>query len=64
MALRPLRAFRVLLSGVAMGFVEGVTAPTTPTGRAISTSPCSGSSLMIPQEGACFKSRKSPSVFR
>ena len=47
-----------------MGLVEGVTAPTTPTGRAISTKPCSGSFLTIPQEGACFKSRKSPSVLR
>ena len=64
MALRPLRALRVLLSGVAMGLVEGVTAPTTPTGRAISTKPCSGSSRIMPQEVAFFQSCSSPSVLR
>ena len=61
---RPLIALRVLLSGVAIGFVEGVTAPTTPTGRAISTNPFSGISLITPTEGAFFKSLRRPKVLR
>ena len=38
-ALRPLSALMILLAGVAPGLVDGVTAQTTPTGRAISTMP-------------------------
>ena len=38
-ALRAASALMILLAGVAAGLVEGVTAQTTPTGRAISTSP-------------------------
>ena len=41
MALRPLSAIIALLTGVAEGLVEGVTAPTTPTGFAYFTSPSS-----------------------
>ena len=63
-AFRPLIALRVLFSGVAIGFVEGVTAPTTPTGRAISTNPFSGISLITPTEGEFFKSRRRPKVLR
>ena len=38
-ALRPFSALMILLAGVAAGLVDGVTAHTTPTGRAISTMP-------------------------
>ena len=47
-ALRALSALMILLAGVAAGLVEGVTRATTPTGRAISTRPRSGSSAMTP----------------
>src|SRR3546814_1202569 len=38
-ALRPLIAIIALLTGVAAGLVEGLTAPTTPTGLAYLTMP-------------------------
>ena len=44
----PLTALRILLTGVAAGFVDGVTAPTTPTGFAISIIPFCLSSLITP----------------
>ena len=53
----------ILLTGVAAGLVEGVTAPTTPTGFAISTIPFFLSSLIIPTVLIFFKSLNNPSVF-
>ena len=49
-ALRPLSALMMLFAGVAPGFVDGVIAATTPTGRAISIMPLSGSSAMTPTD--------------
>ena len=63
-AFLPLIALRVLFSGVAIGFVEGVSAPIMPTGRAISTRPFCGISLITPTEGVFFKSLRRPKVFR
>ena len=64
MAFRPLSAIIALLTGVAAGFVEGVTAPTTPTGFAYFTSPSSGSSSMIPTLLTRMRSRSVPKVLR
>ena len=47
-AFLPFKAFRVLWVGVATGFVEGVTAATTPTGLAILVIPNSSSSYITP----------------
>jgi len=44
----PLTALRILLTGVAAGFVDGVTAPTMPTGFAISIIPFCLSSPITP----------------
>ena len=64
MALRPLSAIIALLTGVAAGLVDGVTAPTTPTGFAYFTSPSSGSSSMIPTLLTRRRSRRVPKVLR
>ena len=48
MALPPFSAIMALLTGVADGLVEGVMAPTTPTGLAYCTMPFSGISSMMP----------------
>ena len=63
-ALRPFRAIIALFTGVAAGFVEGVTAPTTPTGFAYFTRPSSGCSSMIPTLFTRMRSRSVPKVFR
>src|SRR5216110_919873 len=63
-AFRPFSALMMLLAGVAAGLVEGVIAPTTPTGRAISTRPFSGSSAMTPTDLTPARSRKRPIVLR
>ena len=63
-ALRPLSAIIALLTGVAEGFVEGVTAPTTPTGFAYFTSPRSGHSSMTPTLFTRMRSRSVPKVLR
>ena len=64
MALRPLSAIIALFTGVAAGLVEGVTAPTTPTGFAYFTSPRSGSSSMMPTLFTRMRSRNVPKVLR
>ena len=53
-----------LFVGVAAGLVEGTTAPTTPTGRANSVTPVSGSSLTTPVVATPAISRSKPSVLR
>jgi len=63
-ALRPLSALMILLAGVAPGFVDGVIAQTTPTGRAISIKPRTGSSPITPTESAPRRSRSRPKVLR
>jgi len=63
-ALPHFSALMMLLAGVAPGFVDGTTAATTPTGRAISVMPSSGSSLSTPVEIAPCRSRSRPSVLR
>src|SRR2546426_2749612 len=63
-AFRPLSALMMLLAGVAAGLVDGVIAPTMPTGRAISTNPFSGSSAITPTDLTPARSRKSPIVLR
>ena len=63
-ALRPFSAIIALFTGVAAGFVEGVTAPTTPTGLAYFTSPSSGRSSMIPTLFTRMRSRRVPKVLR
>ena len=63
-ALRPFRALRILLAGVAPGFVEGVSAATTPAARAISTMPSSGYSAITPTLFAPCRSRSRPIVLR
>ena len=64
MALRPLSAIIALFTGVAAGLVDGVTAPTTPTGFAYFTSPSSGRSSMMPTVFARMRSRSVPKVLR
>ena len=59
----PLTALRILLIGVAAGFVDGVTAPIIPTGFAISIIPFCLSSLITPTVFTPFKSLRSPNVF-
>src|SRR5690348_7485158 len=54
----------MLLAGVAEGFVDGVIAATTPTGRAISINPRSGSSRITPTDRAPRRSRNRPIVLR
>ena len=63
-ALRPLSALMILLIGVAAGLVDGVTAQTTPTGRAISVMPFAGSSEITPTDLAPCRSRSRPKVLR
>ncbi len=65
-ALRPFKAIITLLAGVAAGLVDGVTAPTTPTGLAISVIPFSPSTLITPTDLAegSRRSRRVPSVLR
>ena len=64
MALPPLSAIMALLTGVAEGLVEGVTAPTTPTGLAYLTMPFSGICSMMPVDLTLRRSRSVPKVFR
>src|SRR5262245_2948975 len=64
MALPPLIAIMALLTGVAEGLVEGVTAATTPTGLAYLTRPFSGTSSMMPVDLTLSRSRSVPKVFR
>ena len=64
MAFRPLIAIIALFTGVAAGLVEGVTAPTTPTGFAYFTSPRSGCSAMMPTLFTRIRSRSVPKVLR
>ena len=63
-ALRAFSAFRILLAGVAAGLVDGVIAATTPTGRAISTTPRSGYSAITSTVFIPCRSRSRPSVLR
>ena len=63
-AFAPLRAIIALLTGVAAGFVDGVTAPTTPTGFAYLTSPSAGASSMTPTLLTRIRSRRVPKVLR
>ena len=63
-ALPHFSALMMLLAGVAAGLVDGTTAATTPTGRAISVMPRSGYSAMTPVDFAPWRSRSSPSVLR
>ena len=58
------RALMTLFRGVAIGFVEGTIAPTTPTGRAISVIPLSSSWLIIPTVLVFFRSLNKPIVLR
>ena len=64
MALPPFRAIMALLTGVADGLVDGVIAPTTPTGLAYSTRPFAGFSSMIPVDFTRSRSRSVPNVLR
>ena len=64
MALPPFSAIMALLTGVADGLVEGVMAPTTPTGLAYLTMPFSGISSMMPVDLALSRSRSVPNVLR
>ena len=57
------RALIMLLVGVAAGFVDGVTAPTTPIGFAISIIPLILSSLITPIVLTFLISLNNPSVF-
>lgn len=65
-ALRPFRAIITLLAGVAAGLMDGVTAPTTPTGLAICVIPFPSSTPMTPTDLAVGsrRSRNVPSVLR
>ena len=63
-ALRPLSAIIALLTGVAAGLVEGVIAPTTPTGLAYLTIPRAGSSSITPTVLTRSRSRRVPKVLR
>ena len=62
-ALPPLSAIIALLTGVADGLVEGVSAPTTPTGLAYLTIPLSGTCSMMPVDFTLSRSRRVPNVF-
>ena len=53
-----------MFAGVAPGLVDGVIAPTTPTGRAISVIPEAKFSAITPTDFAPCKSRINPSVLR
>ncbi len=64
MALRPLSAIIALLTGVAAGLVDGVTAATTPTGLAYLTMPRAASSSMTPTLRTRMRSRSVPKVLR
>ena len=64
MALPHFKALMVLLAGVAAGFVDGVSAATTPTGRDISVTPRALSSLMTPTVFSPRMSRSKPRVLR
>src|SRR6056297_241352 len=63
-AFRLLRANMALLTGVAVGLVEGVTAATTPTGLAYLTMPFLGSSSITPTLRTLLRSRRQPKVLR
>ena len=63
MALPPFSAIIALLTGVADGLVDGVMAPTTPTGLAYLTMPFSGISSMMPVDLTLSRSRSVPKVF-
>ena len=63
-ALQHFKQFMTILVGVATGLVEGVSAPTTPTGRAISMIPVSEHSAITPTLFAIVRSRNNPMVFR
>src|SRR3546814_19978473 len=63
-ALRPLIAIIALLTGVAAGLVEGLTAPTTPTGLAYLTMPFARSSSITPTVLTRSRSRRVPKVLR
>ena len=55
----------MLFAGVAAGFVDGVIAATTPTGRAISIETALAIlALITPTDFAPARSRRSPSVLR
>ena len=62
-AFLPFTALMILLTGVAAGFVAGVTAATTPTGFAISIIPLEASSSIIPTVFLFFRSLNKPTVF-
>ena len=63
-ALRPLSAIIALLTGVAAGLVDGVIAPTTPTGLAYLTIPRAKSSSITPTVRTRKRSRSVPKVLR
>ncbi len=63
MALPPFSAIIALLTGVADGLVDGVRAPTTPTGLAYLTMPFSGICSMMPVDLTLSRSRSVPKVF-
>ena len=62
-AFLPFNALITLFTGVAAGLVDGVIAPTIPTGFAISIIPFSLNSLITPTVFTPFKSLRSPNVF-
>jgi hypothetical protein len=63
-ALPPFKAIIALLTGVAEGLVEGVSAPTTPTGLAYLTIPFCGIASMTPVDATPSRSRSVPKVLR
>ena len=64
MALPPFSAIMALFTGVADGLVEGVMAPTTPTGLAYLIRPFSGISSMTPVDLTRSRSLSVPKVLR
>mmetsp|Transcript_7017 Transcript_7017/g.22223 ORF Transcript_7017/g.22223 Transcript_7017/m.22223 type:complete len:257 (+) Transcript_7017:787-1557(+) len=64
MELRPLTAAMDLMTGVASGLVEGDSAPITPTGLAILTTPRSGSSSITPTDLSSMMSISAARVLR
>ena len=62
-ALPPFIAIMVLLAGVAAGLVDGVIAPTTPTGLPYLTMPRALSLSIIPLVFTRMRSRNVPNVF-
>jgi hypothetical protein len=63
-ALAPLSAIMVLLTGVAAGLVDGVIAATTPTGLPYLMTPCPVSFSMTPTVRTRIRSRNAPKVLR